>query len=719
MLQRGNRQDLAALLTIEAYRLDPDAARSALFSTFTRNFGFLGYRPVDGAESIVSVVPATDQTALAALDGGRLARIDLETGALLATIDTLHPGQELYDRGALLRTSDEAPVVVLAVQDSNALTWRAYDTSSDQPLNQAVTIPFAPDGRAELDQLAFQGFGDADLSDDGTMLAISGGGAGQVLVFDTATGSLLGTLSVPPPDGWSIPSQTVSVVFASDGTLFIGAVDGRILIAEPSPAGGGELRVVRTIEGPEWGVELGLRLVSSDEGEYLITFGSGRVSRIDLPAGTRRWTTLAGSENTLRGEGIPPWDFLIPCRDVAVDAERERFYCDDEFGSIFEHDVMTGARTSRLFDRQTGLTASLALTPDGRELVSSSFTSNALVRWRLDGSGPVQRVIASETGSFATWGYSADGSRLLSSGALLLDAAVWDPVTGEMTDPLDGIAFAQWTGWPDQLWFAVAAETGSFYDLATGSLAAVVPFDDAQRPFLFADARHDRFLLSWDLARQVKVFDKKGTYIGPTITVPSDVGDSMTTMWSTPDGSALGISSLVNGTRLYDAVTGEALDTPAAPFVRTVIGATGVAVGSTIDGRLYLFDPVTLELRGELPGTHGYAEEMYLSDDESILTVGNESDGIRIYDVEQRIQIGDGIPYREGSIGLASLHPDGTELAIASGDLGIVIWDLNPSHWLDAACTLAGRNLTQAEWDLYIGDLAEYHESCIDGRANP
>ena len=193
----------------------------------------------------------------------------------------------------------------------------------------------------------------------------------------------------------------------------------------------------------------------------------------------------------------------------------------------------------------------------------------------------------------------------------------------------------------------------------------------------------------------------------------------MTTMWSTPDGSALGISSLVNGTRLYDAVTGEALDTPAAPFVRTVIGATGVAVGSTIDGRLYLFDPVTLELRGELPGTHGYAEEMYLSDDESILTVGNESDGIRIYDVEQRIQIGDGIPYREGSIGLASLHPDGTELAIASGDLGIVIWDLNPSHWLDAACTLAGRNLTQAEWDLYIGDLAEYHESCIDGRANP
>ena len=31
--------------------------------------------------------------------------------------------------------------------------------------------------------------------------------------------------------------------------------------------------------------------------------------------------------------------------------------------------------------------------------------------------------------------------------------------------------------------------------------------------------------------------------------------------------------------------------------------------------------------------------------------------------------------------------------------------------WIDAACELAGRNLTHAEWDRYIGDLAPYRRT--------
>ena len=58
------------------------------------------------------------------------------------------------------------------------------------------------------------------------------------------------------------------------------------------------------------------------------------------------------------------------------------------------------------------------------------------------------------------------------------------------------------------------------------------------------------------------------------------------------------------------------------------------------------------------------------------------------------------------------MRPDGKELAIPSGDLGIVLWDLDPQHWLDAACSLAGRNLTPEEWDQYLGAFGEYHESC-------
>ena len=42
----------------------------------------------------------------------------------------------------------------------------------------------------------------------------------------------------------------------------------------------------------------------------------------------------------------------------------------------------------------------------------------------------------------------------------------------------------------------------------------------------------------------------------------------------------------------------------------------------------------------------------------------------------------------------------------------IRVWDLRPDHWVDAACRLAGRNLTRVEWESHIGDLAEYRPLC-------
>lgn len=50
--------------------------------------------------------------------------------------------------------------------------------------------------------------------------------------------------------------------------------------------------------------------------------------------------------------------------------------------------------------------------------------------------------------------------------------------------------------------------------------------------------------------------------------------------------------------------------------------------------------------------------------------------------------------------------------AVINGGYGVVAWDLDPEHWLEAACHLTFRNLTHAEWDRYIGDLAEHRDTC-------
>ena len=57
------------------------------------------------------------------------------------------------------------------------------------------------------------------------------------------------------------------------------------------------------------------------------------------------------------------------------------------------------------------------------------------------------------------------------------------------------------------------------------------------------------------------------------------------------------------------------------------------------------------------------------------------------------------------------LRADGRELAVDLDD-GLAVWDLAPSRLARAACTLAGRNLSRAEWRLYLSRLGAYHRTC-------
>ena len=88
-------------------------------------------------------------------------------------------------------------------------------------------------------------------------------------------------------------------------------------------------------------------------------------------------------------------------------------------------------------------------------------------------------------------------------------------------------------------------------------------------------------------------------------------------------------------------------------------------------------------------------------------TSAGSDNSLRLYDVTARTQLGDAIDL--GNVGpdspTAAFRTNGTELAVDT-EHGIVVWDLDPAHWVDAACDVAGRNLTHTEWDQYMGDLA-------------
>ena len=86
---------------------------------------------------------------------------------------------------------------------------------------------------------------------------------------------------------------------------------------------------------------------------------------------------------------------------------------------------------------------------------------------------------------------------------------------------------------------------------------------------------------------------------------------------------------------------------------------------------------------------------------------------MRIYDVATRTLLGEPIVHESGpDLGWGAIRPDGCSRSAVDTADGIVVWDLDPAHWVEAVCESAGRNLTQAEWDEYVGDLATSRSTC-------
>ena len=131
-------------------------------------------------------------------------------------------------------------------------------------------------------------------------------------------------------------------------------------------------------------------------------------------------------------------------------------------------------------------------------------------------------------------------------------------------------------------------------------------------------------------------------------------------------------------------------------------------------GELTHYDLDSLEPIRTFDGSLGFIQEVIGTADGSlILTRGGEG-WVNLYDVASGIRIGAPIPIPvEDEFQTVSIALDGSRMAIGGGiENGYQIWDLDPDHWVEAACRLAGRNLTEEEWATNIGDLAEYGPTC-------
>ena len=695
---RSVNRSAAALLAVEAHRRDPGpGSMSALLGTFVASPGFLGYRYLGDTRWLSGDAIPDSTTAVVALDGEHIRTVDWESGEMSSPFDDR--SQDATWDSQISVSADGSRVAVYSAHetdlrcfevdsllerdDEGCALLRVFDVETGQLVMEPVSPPIGRDH--------------VTISSDGSLVAVTGGFDGDLAVYDVATAELVGRLDgIPRPEGRSV-WRNAAVAFGPDGMLYLGSMAGPIRAIDTDT-----MEVVDTFEAPEFSSNN--FLVATDD-DRLVAAGTEAVVAFDLTDRSTSWVI------DLR-EGRHP----EPCPWFAVNPARDTMYCGDFNGVIEVRSLRTGDRTGAVLDPQLGSVGQLLVVDDGDELVALGNGSPTISAWRLDGGGLVTTPVA--TGHVAYDGYDIGGDRLLVArgGPLLAnwddlsDFAIWDPVLDveviRVPFPAEGVG---WLG-PDHVGgFDPVEETTFLVDAATmrpvdqsGASSPTTPEN------IFTSAGGEYLYMTFAGGEVWRLDPASYTRIEPTTQITGHPFSAS----ATRHGERLVVSGWSDGPTidLYDGETGEHLAGPVEGALWSSVSLDGTVVGAE-GGTITEFDPETLDPLGVFAGARGEVNTLQFSDNGKLLLAGANDQTVSLFDVRTRQRIGDPIATLSPLSSPGFLRPDGKELAINQRD-GVVLWNIDPEHLAAAACRLAGRNLTELEWNTLLGDIGPYRETC-------
>ena len=384
-------------------------------------------------------------------------------------------------------------------------------------------------------------------------------------------------------------------------------------------------------------------------------------------------------------------------------------------------DIATGTEVDR-FEGHAGSLVALEFDPDGETLYTSADDSRVLA-WDLDGR---RRFLAQEVageprsslGSVAV--PSPDGRSVVyvgstaSTGSSVRFLDVEAGTVGPALDDPDGAALAAWLTPESGRVVTAAGNSLRIWDSRTAAMVdegAVVQSDITA---LAATSDGSSVLVGDESGAVLRVDPQTLSAAGPAVTL----GFAVKAIAPVPGGSSA-VALLDDGTYAIVDLTDGTVDAngplglePRAAAVSP--DGSRLAVGGS-RGEVRLWDLDSGELLATPSERHSqWVQAVSFSADGATAVTASFDGGVRAWDGRTGAALGGVGPGAVASPAMATLPPDGHTAVIATRDGAVYRWNTEPDSWIAYACQLAGRNLTEAEWQETMGDQT-YRETCPAG----